>query len=78
MDILIEIYVNVWIETKTTFLFCIFQLIFFESESKNLACAVEIMFDRWVENERDEANKENLIYTLEGLKMDSIIQKVFQ
>ncbi|KAB7503708.1 THO complex subunit 1 [Armadillidium nasatum] len=52
------------------------ELIFFESESKNLACAVEIMFDRWVENDREEANKENLIYTLEGLKMDSIIQKV--
>lgn len=35
------------------------------------------MFERWVENEGDEANKEALIYTLEGLKMHSVVKKVY-
>lgn len=32
----------------------------------------------WVENEGDEANKDTIIYTLEGLKMPEISSIVFQ
>lgn len=35
------------------------------------------MFKLWVEGEGDEANKESLLYTLEGLEMQEVAQGVF-
>ena len=35
------------------------------------------MLQLWVDAEGDEANKESLLYTLEGLKMQDAAQGVF-
>lgn len=51
------------------------ELDFFYVEKKE--DAAEYMLQIWVENEAEEANKETLLYTLEGLKMEKIAEGVF-
>ncbi|KAG0719412.1 THO complex subunit 1 [Chionoecetes opilio] len=51
---------------------------FIEKEkSGGVAEQVAFMFGLWVDTEKEEANKESLLYTLEGLKMQDIAEGVF-
>jgi len=51
------------------------ELEFFYAEKKE--DAAQYMLQIWVENEAEEANKDSLLYTLEGLKMEHIAEGVF-
>ena len=45
--------------------------------SDGVAQQAAYMLKLWVEGEGDESNKESLLYTLEGLKMQDAAQGVF-
>lgn len=51
------------------------ELDYFVAEKKD--DAAEYMLQIWVENEGEEANRESLMYTLEGLSMEQVAEGVF-
>lgn len=54
------------------------QIEFIEKEkSEGVAQQAAFMLKLWVDAEADEANKESLLYILEGLKMQEAAQGVF-
>lgn len=60
------------------FSFLLQQIEFIEKErSESVTDQAAFMLKLWVDGEGDEANKESLIYTLEGLKMPEAAQGIF-
>ena len=49
-----------------------------QQKSNNVQQCIEHFLQLWVENEGDEANKDTIVYTLEGLKMPEVVQGVFK
>lgn len=54
------------------------QIEFIEKErSESVTEQVAFLFKLWVDTEGEEANKEALLYILEGLKIQEVAQGVF-
>ena len=54
---------------------CALQVDSFESQADEESAAK--MFERWMVNEADMATPENLLYTLEGLKLTGLVEGIF-
>ena len=53
------------------------QVDYFVSEQSTSEAQAAMMFRQWMDNEREEATQEELLYTLEAVKLDTDLRHLF-